>query len=113
MDIKLENILLKAGNYALSDFGLAINLSSANKRYGGSMLYLSPSRFIKGNKVSSADDMFAFGIVVCQFANRLVHPYYGNEVLKGAGKTEKESVMEYLYKQMMRAKPVLPTDKSP
>jgi serine/threonine protein kinase len=77
---------MKAGNYALSDFGLAINMNSDNRRYGGSMLYLSPSRFIKGNQVSSADDMFAFGIVCCEFANNLMHPYYANEVLKGAGK---------------------------
>lgn len=113
MDIKLENILLKAGNYALSDFGLAINMNSNHRQYGGSMLYLSPSRFIAGNPVSPADDMFAFGIVVCEFANQLVHPYYAREVLKGAARKECENVMEYLYKQLMKTKPVLPSHLSP
>jgi serine/threonine protein kinase len=49
MDIKLENILVKSNNYALSDFGLAININSNKKKIGGSMLYLSPRRFIKKN----------------------------------------------------------------
>jgi serine/threonine protein kinase len=67
----------------LADFGLAVNINSDKSRIGGSMLYLSPSRFIKGSEVTSADDMFAFGIVVCEFSNRLTHPYYNRSILKG------------------------------
>lgn len=47
MDIKMENILVKKGNYALADFGLAVNKTENLTKVGGTLLYFSPARFTK------------------------------------------------------------------
>lgn len=47
MDIKMENILVKKGKYALADFGLAINKDNRPKQAGGTLLYFSYARFTK------------------------------------------------------------------
>jgi len=79
-DIKPENILLgRKGEALLSDFGLAIVTSSADRdAYGqaGTTLYMAPEQ-IQGNP-GPASDQYSLGIVVYEWLSGLL-PFTGSD----------------------------------
>jgi tetratricopeptide (TPR) repeat protein len=68
-DVKASNILLDAnGAPYLIDFGVATLPAIDESSAGGSAVNASPQRQ-KGSRPETADDIFAFGVLICELIN--------------------------------------------
>ncbi|MEJ2305271.1 MAG: protein kinase, partial [Anaerolineales bacterium] len=83
-DIKPGNILLdKAGNYYLSDFGIAKDISvdpqaSSTGGIKGSPFYMSPEQLL-GGQVTPRSDIYCLGLVLYRSLTGQ-HPYAGHSI---------------------------------
>jgi serine/threonine protein kinase len=71
-DIKPDNILiLKNGNYVISDFGISKQLKSSMRKSAhlnsaGAVAYMGPERFSKQYHAVKASDIWSFGVTIYQ-----------------------------------------------
>lgn len=97
-DIKPDNILLDDdGNAYLTDFGIAIEVNSAENRETdelvGSAAYMSPEQ-ISGDRVTIRSDIYSFGIVLF-------------EMLTGRHPFAQEQTFDILHRQLTQPVPPL------
>ena len=69
-DIKPDNILLKNGDYVITDFGISKQLkktlgrSALNVNSAGAIAYMGPERFSKQYQAVKASDIWSFGVTI-------------------------------------------------
>ncbi len=74
-DLKPENILIRRNIYdgtsapVICDFEMCINSnnsSGVSSTRGGTLMYLSPERYVKGHKPSTKADVWSLGIIILE-----------------------------------------------
>ncbi len=83
-DIKPENILLDEDNFMLSDFGVSTQVKTAlspssesGEVTAGTIAYMAPEKFDKGNEPIMANDIYSLGTTVYEMLTGLLP--FGND----------------------------------
>ena len=109
-DIKPANILIdNSHNYTITDFGISSQSERTHKGYyddenSGTLAYMAPERFEKGQSPTPASDIWAFGATLCEVFTGVV-PYGengGQSQLEGAPMTSLSGLPSSI-KQLIQA----------
>ena len=64
-----------AGVLRITDFGLANMAGSESESDGGTLFYMAPEKFVRGQHADHRADIYAFGIVLYQLVTGGDYPY--------------------------------------